>query len=291
MRGLPNRGRHSLHILTILLTVLVLFSLAAPVGAATREEDIQQSVSDASSWLSAEQEPTGGWDTPLPLRDTAAVISALSVAGLDTTGLVEGQAWLTATATPNNDYLARKIIVLGLPLDSTATQSLLSFQQQSGGFGLSLGYSSDPFDTALALQAILEALAQDSSNTTEREDAWTQAQSAVGFLLDKVNADGGWSLLPGGESDTQATAVALSVLSAYRSNGPTAITGLDAAAQRAGEWLISISDPAAGWGSPPAAHDTALALIGLADLGAARTTDTSTSGPSAVSHIRQLNYA
>ncbi len=277
MRGLPNRGRHSLHVLTILLTILVLFSLATSAGAATREEDIQQSVSDASSWLSAEQEATGGWDTPLPLRDTAAVISALSTAGLDTTGLVAGQAWLTATATPNNDYLARKIIALGLPIDSTATQSLMSSQQENGGFGLSLGYSSDSFDTALALQAILGALAQDSSNTTERDDAWTQAQASAGFLLNQVNADGGWSLLPGGESDTQATAVALSALSAYRTNGPTAITGLDVAAQRAGEWLISTSNPAGGWGSPPAAHDTALVLIGLADLGVATTTDTSTS--------------
>jgi choice-of-anchor A domain-containing protein len=205
----------------------------------------------ATSWLESKQKPDGSWsDTqPTAIRDSA--VSALTVQTVDAafSGLSAASAYLAGRVTSSVDFLARKLRSLTFLNKSalvTGASDLLSTQNADGGWGAAAGYSSNPLDTALAVQALLR-------RATPVDDAVTHAFS---WLKSNQNTDGGWGNVAGGLSRTTTSAQVLLALQADP-QGATAITSVKT-------FLAGRQNADGGFGdSPSSVHDTAHVVSAL----------------------------
>ncbi len=221
----------------------MLLVLLLTTGASTSEAfadegtpTVRTAAQDARAWLAGQQRPDGAFGSQSPWRDSHLALEALG--GLDQAASDRLASWV-ATSPPNNDFLARRIIVSArLGSDTTSdTARLLASQQPDGGFPLSSSGQSDVLDTVLALRAML---------ITSVSAA--QQREAAKYLIAEAGADGGWSFVSGGPSDTGLTAEVLTAL-VYYSDSDSPLPGLSESIQAARQLLLSTRSGDGGWGS------------------------------------------
>lgn len=148
---------------------------------------LSPAVQNGVAWLNAQVQNDGSLTnesssiaTAFQAREESLVtLSNLAVAP---PGLIGNVALATDR---NTEYLARQIIAAANSHQGANDDvaSLLALQNPDGGWGLTIGYSSDPLDTAFALQA-LRAINAPS----------TAVGNGLGFLSAAKLADGGWGL-------------------------------------------------------------------------------------------------
>lgn len=224
--------------------------------AALNPENVDSAVSSGQGWLRANQAADGSWGSEMPRRDTAEAIAAIGESTSSIAAKAAAQGWLDSTDSVNSDFLARKILALGSPVDSTDTMTLLARQRSDGGFGLSAAYGSDAFDTALSLRALAKAGVGQSI-----------ADKAAAYLLGNQNADSGWSMVAGAESSLQTTAEAVLALDSYSEAYQTTNTDVDGRLVNAADFLASRQNQDGSIGAPTSVTTTAIVAQALAVVG------------------------
>ena len=219
-------------------------------------------VEDGLNWLLAHQNADKSWggeptSPATPFQATSEVLETLTalVPGNNAT-YQAGVGWVIAQQPANNDYLARKLLVLagsGTGGGAVFTR-LANAQNTDGGWGMDSGFASDLLDTSLALRALSR---QGYGNALI-------LQNGLGYLLNNRNADGGLGLLPGEDSKPYYTALYLLTLRDYQLSGATA-GNLAIAITAACNWLIAARRADGGWGDTDSTvFETALAAHSLA---------------------------
>ncbi len=226
--------------------------LPPPASPPATNINLQQGL----AWLKLKQLADGSWaDTPpTAIRDSA--VSAQVLQDLEPTfsGLLRASQWMDIASASSNDFAARKIsaMVLAnrLPAD-TRVADLIANQNSDGGWGVAKGYTSNPLDTALAVQALLR-------RTNPVDDI---VNRALTYLRGNQNADGGWGSVSGGVSRTSTSAQVSSVLQTD--------TGSQATVNKAKLFLATRQNSDGGFGdSPSSIHDTANVLSSLMSMNA-----------------------
>ena len=233
-------------------------SVGAPLVATDLEEDGPEPVSggdlrptaavvaDALSWLRGRQSAEGFWQDlePTRVRDTAAAVDVLRRLDPFFVGSAPAAAWLGAESSASTDSLARRLLglrSLGGNVAPALLSALRALQNSDGGWGLGIGYASDPLDTALALLALGSGDASYSSGSS--------------YLALAQGVDGSWGNVAGGAGRIPATAMALRALGSRAT---------PAARSAAVDWLAARQNPDGGFGdSPSTSHDTAWVLATL----------------------------
>lgn len=223
---------------------------------------------DGMNWLRKKQTTDGYWqDSPFTtLRDSVVAFDTLAdLDGGRFTGRTVALNWLRAQTDSNTDYLARRLRTLGrsgIDISSNATQ-LLAQRNTDGGWGVALGYQSNPLDTALVIQALRPLESSLGQNSLD---------SAVNFLLTRQNPDGGWGNLGGGSSRLAVSAAVLQALVGRAQAGGWL--------NKANAFLAGRQHADGGFGERESTvHDTAnvvLTLLAQNSLGLIRSADATT---------------
>ncbi|HHH42909.1 MAG TPA: hypothetical protein ENK49_02120, partial [Gammaproteobacteria bacterium] len=211
---------------------------------------------DALDWLDSRATDDGSYttaaDPATPFQATAEALRAFSAAGAGArAGIPAARAFLFANPARNTEYLARQILLE--PVDAGTPDrlaELLARQQPpppfgDGGFGDAADTPSTVLDTAFALQAL----------AARGQTGRPELASALGLLLNRQRADGGWS--DGVNlSSVYLTALTMRALQSYRDR-----YALDDALDRAAQFLLSQRDADHLIGTTA---ETALALLAFA---------------------------
>ena len=244
-------------------------------------QGLDSAVQDGLSWLQSQQRQDGSWrDKPATaMRDTTAVVEALSPLAAAFIGREQVAQWLLAQSSQSTDYRARQVRSLGelqslLPpafwaahqeafsrLIDAQFVELLHQQRDDGGWGLAADHASDSLDTALVLLAL--------SQRGDIEGLPPIRAAALQYLLGSQQADGGWSATAQGRSRVHVTT---RVLAALQTHDPK-----HASIAPALQWLASRQRDDGGFGDGVSTiHETALALrafIALQTLETIRATE------------------
>ncbi|GMQ83919.1 MAG: hypothetical protein BMS9Abin06_0665 [Gammaproteobacteria bacterium] len=215
-----------------------------------------RSSADALDWLDGQANGDGSYtaaaDPATSFQATSETLRAFTASGATTrAGIPAAREFLAADPTRNTEYLARLITAQATDANSSSLIAELSARQNplppfgDGGFGDSAAAPSTVLDTAFALEAL--AL---SGQTAAPELAF-----ALGFLLDRQSADGGWS--DGvNVSSVYLTALIARAIQPYRNR-----YALDDALDSAVQFLLSRRAANSMIGTTA---ETALALLAIA---------------------------
>jgi len=178
--------------------VIGLFGLALPIQVAYAQNQV---VDNGVSYLKTAQSPDGSWgnDADLTVLDTSTVLDTFKLLNISDGAYSNGVVWLGSQSSSSTDFLSRKIISLSLAgVDVSAdVTTLINSKNPDGGWGEDANFSSSPFDTALALQAL--------KATTPSDPAI--ANAALAYLLATQNPDGGFGFYAGDDSNLYMTAL------------------------------------------------------------------------------------
>ena len=210
-------------------------------------------IPEGTAWLSIQQNADhsfGNTATSLatPVQSTAEVLrtyAALGQQGLP--AFVNALGYLNGDSEANTEFLVRKIVVNAAAGNDVAAliTALTRNQNADGGFGNQAGQSSAILDTAFALHGLAAAGYASSP----------QVAAAVGFLVNRQAAAGGW-VDGNNEPSVHLTALALRGLWSYRNS----YVGVSATLGKAQNFLLSKQGIDGAWGEN---FDTALALMAL----------------------------
>jgi len=231
-----------MRIKSLLVSVFVVLSLSS---AWAQEQTIDRGV----VWLRGSQDSNGSWSSTLvtPFEATCVVADTLNCLGTANVAYSNAISWIGTQTVVSLRYLSQKTKSLA-EYGSDTTEfvgTLIAFQNEDGGFGISKGYGSDVLDTFLTLSSLKSA---NYSNTSV-------IQPALGYLLANQNMDGGWRFTSEGGSSVYLTSLALLTLSQYRKD-----YYLEEAISKANNWLISSQTPDGSFGT---LWETALAYSPL----------------------------
>jgi hypothetical protein len=219
-------------------------------------------------WLVSVQNTSGSWGQPwfeafkptTELRDTATVLEAIQPTGLPVASLA--LVWLDTQEFWSFDHLARAtaarasdsqnveadLAILAAARRPTIADSALP-NFPGGGWGAAAGFESDALDTALVLEAF--AAAGQSSGMTE----------PVAFLLACQNADGGFGVRPGEESNLLVSLHAVLALGKFQSIG-----GVPASIQDGADFVVAHQDATGAVGASPGSETVPATALGSSVL-------------------------
>jgi len=246
-----------------------------PVDGGPPRPSAQSSVADGLLWLRSVQGAEGFWQDTVStrVRDTTAALGTLSALDPSFPGRALALNWLEDLEPFATDALARALKILsgeGQAPSAGAARAqaaLLERQNGDGGWGADAEMESDPLDTALALAGLAES----------GELAAGSLTGAVDYLMASQGSEGGWSPAPGAAGRISVTALMVRALLA---GAPDPAALLEPALNSAAAWLAErqnsqdggFGDGGLGDAQPVSgvstAHDTALALLALAELDA-----------------------
>ncbi|MBN9322847.1 MAG: hypothetical protein J0H24_12680, partial [Delftia acidovorans] len=204
------------------------------------------------SWLKAQQRSDGSFMDAAGLapRDTLLARAYLRTADPAHSGLGPAGAWIAARQLGNTDFLARRLI------ESTAGErraedvsALLAARNGDGGWGLGERLRSNPLDTALAIQALRLANADEGV-----------IRPAVDLLLSWQHLDGGWGNAAASPSRVHVSAQALKALAGLANAQPSIA--------KVRPFLKSRQNADGGFGDGASSiHDTAHASMAMGAAG------------------------
>lgn len=246
-------GRAKIHVYP---TVISEASTGLPDEVQGGEYRGSVNVSDALNWISNKQKPEGYWEDneSTRLRDTAVGMQVLADLLGPSVGIDSALSWIDQDIHPQNtDFLSRKLQILiknKMNFDATKSKLLLT-QNSDGGWGLSEGHDSDPFDTALALQALTQSDGATTSGSTSK---------AISFLLNNKNPDGSWGTIISGPGRINVTTNVLNALKLSGVKLDNVISSL--------EWIASKQKADGSFGSAQGTiHETAQVVNTFIDFG------------------------
>ncbi len=249
--------------ITILIAILTTTLLSPSIFAQSPQ------ISNGLSYLTFTQNPDGSWNGTIykgMLSTTVTTIETLAVLGQEnSSNYTSAVLWLQSQDLATTDYLSERIHALSVA--GTDLNLLLSYIDQLaliwGGYE---NYEANSLDTVLALQALRKINYQDQNIIS----------SALYYLTNNQNADGGFGFYQGDESNVYMTALVSSTLQQFPRT-----TSLATAINKATDYLIAHQNTDGGFrsgGVNPAPtstiYETALAYIALADV----TTDATVMG-------------
>lgn len=204
------------------------------------------------AWLKNQQKSDGSFMDAVGTapRETFLARSYFRAVDPVYSGLGTATTWIATHNVSNTDFLARKLI------ESTASErraedvsALSAARNADGGWGLGENLRSNPLDTALAIQGLRLANADDSGY-----------KSAVDLLLTWQNPDGGWGNAPASPSRVNVTSQVLNAL--------VGLANVDASLSKAKLFLKSRQNFDGGFGDGDSSiHDTANAALAMSHAG------------------------
>jgi len=169
-------------------------------------------VADGFSWLRQQQNVDGSWQDKAASQMRDTVVSLDVLRRLDPSFTRENAAldWLALQTANNVDYLSRQAKIefnLGkVNHAKTLIQSLISYQNEDGGWGIDKNYLSNPVDTVLVLAALIDG------RTYANKTYDLAINNAIAYLKRHQNSDGGWSNREDSQSKTYVTTLILNDL-------------------------------------------------------------------------------
>lgn len=201
-------------------------------------------IAQGFAWLRDQQDAEGFWQDKAQstIRDTATVLDVLRRLDPEFTRKNSALDWIESQAITNIDFQARQSkVAFDLGRENYAVQQanqIVEKQNTDGGWGVNSGFSSNPFDTALALSAVANTGRQSSID------------NAVSYLHSSQNEDGGWSSRESAGSKTYVTTLVLDVLNKLNQHETVSSVAID--------WLATKQNTDGGFGeSASTIHATA----------------------------------
>jgi len=218
--------------------------------------------SSGLNYLLTSQNADGTWQTNNALADsTAATASVLDTLKLlnqtATTPYTSGYAWLQGQSPSGVDYIAERIRSLILTDGSAGVLPPL-VDPANGAWGGDDGYLVNPLDSVFALQALNAASYPDLSVSS----------TALAYLTNSQNTDGGWSLTINDDSSIYVTAIVTATLLQFPQTATIAT-----AVNKGAAFLVSHQNIDGGFGAAPTGapssttFETALTYIALVATG------------------------
>ena len=241
-------------ILFIALLIQILF--ASIVFAQTTQ------ITNGLNYLTATQSADGSWTSgdETTLTTAEAIIALKLLNQTNTTNYTNALSWLQSQSLETTNHLAGRIYILAAGGSDSTT--LISYLDELvlawGGYD---DFTVDNLDTASALQA-LKAINYGNQTTI---------QSAISYLLNHQNADGGWGFDNGDVSNLYMTVIVSRTLQLFSQTSAMAT-----AVNKATSFIIAYQNSDGGFGS--SIYETALAYIALVAV----TTDNTVLGKAAV---------
>jgi prenyltransferase beta subunit len=237
-----------------MVSVLILYAILAVSPLLAQSPQITNGL----GYLTSSQNPDGAWTSATTLVETtAATVSALETLKLLNqtagTSYTAGVSWLQGQSPVTVDYIAERIRALSLA-DGSANALIPSREPSKGAWGGFEGYELNNLDTTLALQALKAANYPDLS----------VSNTALAYLTNTQNSDGGWGFHPGNDSNVYMTAIVSATLQQFPQTDAIA-----AAITKATAYLTNWQNPDGGFGTSPGGvsasnvHETALAYSAL----------------------------
>lgn len=167
-----------------------------------RAEMLENSV----GYLVASHNPDGSFGNYVSIiNDTAEAAEVLR--DFSDHDVSSAAAWLKSSGYDENiDTLARTAAACK---DSAILDSVVSYANADGGFGLYKDYASDVLDSALVLDAI---------NSCGSENYIDCGSAICLYLIGSANSDGGWSYSPDSGSDVKLTSMVTYSLDKFLDN-------------------------------------------------------------------------
>ena len=172
------------------------------------QDDIQTILDNSFNWIKQKRADDGSFGDNATINDTCYAVEALSLNNYDISDSVQ---WLSKDiSTQNADTLSRKFVATK---DDVYVNELVKLQNNDGGFGLNSNYSSDNFDSCLALEALV----------LFNSDKYNEAiYGVIDYLCKQQNDDGGWGYNSLNSSEPNLTLrIACSVLRFMNNNNIT----------------------------------------------------------------------
>lgn len=224
-------------------------------------------IENGTNYLNSGQNQSSSWGDTITASDTEyfstiAVLDSYKQLGMDNTFQYQtGSQWIQSQTTENSAYISNRIYILansGVDL-TTDIDTLLSYRNSDGGWGIGLNYKSNNFHTALALQSLKAVNYSDQSIIS----------SGIAYLTSNQNSDGGWGFCSStslgcsdGGSNVYITALVSSTLQQF-----TQATTIATAINKATSYLIAHQTTDGGFGnSPSTVYETSLAYIALVGM-------------------------
>ena len=229
-----------------------------------------QQVTNGLNYLTSTQNADGSWNGTLykgGIPTTSNVIEALMISGQgNSTGYSSAIAWLQTQDLTTTDYLSERIYALSV---SGADESLLLsyIDDMTYAWGGDDDSDVNNLDTAMALLALKNINYSDQ----------TTINSAINYLLNSQNADGGWGFCSssskgcsdgGADTNIYMTALISSTLQQFPQT-----TSIASAVNKATAYLISNQNTDGGFGPSSGSgqgistvYETALSLIALINI-------------------------
>jgi prenyltransferase beta subunit len=150
------------------------------------------------NYLFSTQNPDGSWTGTVnrgPFSTTVNVMETLSMVGQGgTPAYSNAVSWLQTQNLNITEQLSDRIYVLSAA--GADRDLLISYiDSEEGAWGGYEDYDVNNLDTALSIRALMKISFQDQ----------TLLNAAVNFMLSSQNADGGWGLKPGMDSELYYT--------------------------------------------------------------------------------------
>lgn len=232
----------------VFIALLVQMLLASIVLAETTQ------ITNGLNYLTSTQSTDGSWTSGE--ESTIATAEAIETLKLfnqtGTSNYTLALTWLQNQSLETTNHLAERIYILSAGgTDSTA---LISYMDELalawGGYD---DFTVDNLDTACALQA-LKAINYSNQTTI---------QSAISYLLNHQNSDGGWGFDNGDVSNIYMTAVVVKTLSQFKNT-----YNLQNQINNGAQYLLGRQNADGGFGSSPStAYETGLVMEALVASG------------------------
>ncbi len=244
----------------LMLRVLIVTFFLNALLCFTAFADTNQAISSGTQWLLSQQNSDGSFGTdsstiPLNTVETVVTLRILSKATSQVGSAID---YLNNYDVTNNDDIAR---VAAITSNSSYIQSLVTGENQDGGWGIYPDFESDNLDTVVAIRALKAVNYSDQ----------TVLNNVVGYLLSAQNTDGGWgycnSTDPGcadgeGDSNVYMTALVSSTLQQFAQT-----TSIATAINKATSYLIAHQNTDGGFGSSPSTvYETSTAYAALVSV-------------------------
>ena len=219
------------------------------IGTSAAAQTLPPALANGVAWLRGQVQASGALQNEsisiaVPLQAREESEFTLQVLDSAPSALV---AKVAADTQATTEFAARRMLGTASAnlADNADRNILLATQNPDGGWGINANYQSNPFDTAVALEALRAADVATAS----------QVSAGLAFLVRTKLGDGGW-----GVTDRSSVYVTSHVLLAAQSWTAQNAAGAGVVADAA-TWLVGARDATQQYGN---AFDNASALIALA---------------------------